>query len=454
MMLPRHLPLLLLPGLALVDVDYFWQVTDFHLDQHYGTAGPLGEFDYVGYYDYATCWNTSNTAKFGERTCDSPLALVTSAADFMASYQPPDLGKVRFVLWTGDDTVHCDDAYSSKDTVIEIISTLSQQLNKSGLPVLPVQGNHDVYLADQFPGVGDVEGWVEVYQDTADAWQKNMLTSTDAMNQFVANYGAYKVRLQVGDWESPWWLIALNTNLMYHSDHLSEGKEDPGRQLAFLLEALLMVREEGGRAIITAHVAPGIKSRQDPGRPELGSFYPELNSAFLDIVQQFSDVIEIQLYGHEHSDGFRLIPGPSLALMAPAVTPWDSSTPTDPRNPGLRLFQFEQETGRILNFQQFFLNLTQANEEGRAGWQLEYDFLDYYGLKDMTVSSVASLVASMEQGGPAMEKFVQAGSGMANPSFECGEVCKRQHYCGMAAARYPEYAACIDETGSSEREIK
>ena len=68
----------------------------------------------------------------------------------------------------------------------------------------------------------------------------------------------------------------------------------------------------------------------------------------------------IQLYGHEHSDGFRLIPGwgvylccfaifkncgffgrkvcqddimfrPTLALMAPAVTPWDSSTPTDPR---------------------------------------------------------------------------------------------------------------------------
>ena len=28
---------------------------------------------------------------------------------------------------------------------------------------------------------------------------------------------------------------------MYHSDHLSEGKDDPGLQLAFLLEALLMV---------------------------------------------------------------------------------------------------------------------------------------------------------------------------------------------------------------------
>ena len=27
-----------------------------------------------------------------------------------------------------------------------------------------LQGNHDVYLADQFPGNGDEEGWVEVYQ--------------------------------------------------------------------------------------------------------------------------------------------------------------------------------------------------------------------------------------------------------------------------------------------------
>ena len=64
--------------------------------------------------------------------------------------------------------------------VIEIISTLSQQLNKVRVASvaspgavrcclkleqqLLSKGNHDVYLADQFPGVGDVEGWVEVYQ--------------------------------------------------------------------------------------------------------------------------------------------------------------------------------------------------------------------------------------------------------------------------------------------------
>ena len=129
-------------------------MTDFHLDQHYGTAGPLGEFDYVGYYDYATCWNTSNTAKLafhqlfgilgarfatglGSAPATRPwhwsplprtswprtsllilarLARSSTAQLYMILFKT-FCSQVRFVLWTGDDTVHCDDAYSSKDTV-------------------------------------------------------------------------------------------------------------------------------------------------------------------------------------------------------------------------------------------------------------------------------------------------------------------------------------------------
>ena len=136
-------------------------MTDFHLDQHYGTAGPLGEFDYVGYYDYATCWNISNTAKLAYHDflvfleqdlpqvwgahlrlalglghlCRGLHGLVQAAwswqgwQDLVHVLLQPNFSRscsklfkrlcsqVRFVLWTGDDTVHCDDAYSSKDTV-------------------------------------------------------------------------------------------------------------------------------------------------------------------------------------------------------------------------------------------------------------------------------------------------------------------------------------------------
>ena len=67
--------------------------------------------------------------------------------------------QVKFILWTGDDTVHCDDAYSSRGSVgawwlvtppiiqvKEIIGTLSRELARTGLTVLPVQVIMKLYI--------------------------------------------------------------------------------------------------------------------------------------------------------------------------------------------------------------------------------------------------------------------------------------------------------------------
>ena len=70
-----------------------------HLDQWYASPGPLPGTDYVGYYDYHSCWSGDNTEQFGHHTCDSPLALVQSAVDFMASYKTSDGGKVGNVAF-------------------------------------------------------------------------------------------------------------------------------------------------------------------------------------------------------------------------------------------------------------------------------------------------------------------------------------------------------------------
>ena len=92
--------------------------------------------------------------------------------------------------------------------------------------------------------------------------------------------------------------------------------------------------------------------------------------------------------------------------MAPAVTPWDSSDPSDPRNPGLRLFQYDGVTGDVLDYLQFHLNLTAANLEGRAEWVLQYSFLDYYGLEDMRASTVEGMVEAMEVDQELMDKYI------------------------------------------------
>ena len=72
------------------------------------------------------------------------------------------------------------------------------------------------------------------------------------------------------------------------------------------------------------------------------------------------------------------------------------------------------------------------------------------GLEDMQVSTVAALVESMEEGGASFDKYFQvrneserqswpalpqAGSVQAGPPPPCGDLCVREHYCGLAQPR-------------------
>ena len=107
-------------------------------------------------------------------------------------------------------------------------SSLGWETWRAGLKFIRLDRikKHDRFGRVPNPNLSNQWRW-SVSQDTADAWQKNMLTSTDAMDQFVANYGwhtenilvcktdprAYKVRLQVRDWESPWWLVSADLQL-------------------------------------------------------------------------------------------------------------------------------------------------------------------------------------------------------------------------------------------------
>src|SRR5690348_11763672 len=51
---------------------------------------------------------------------------------------------------------------------------------------------------------------------------------------------------------------------------------------------------------------------------------------------------------------------------------------------------------QILDYQQFYLNLTAANLEGKATWLLEYEFLDAFKLSNMSYESVDSLAQSFD----------------------------------------------------------
>lgn len=137
-------------------------------------------------------------------------------------------------------------------------------------------------------------------------------------------------------------------------------------------------------------------------------------------------------------------------MMAPSVSP---STPGGPNNPGLRLYKFETNTGQVgvgtlasfhnlrtsvkvylcdvsieragnicaplsrprhhpppshprnpvlcriqvLDYTQYYLNLPEANLNGKASWLVEYSMLEYYDLQEITAITLHDLADRFTQ---------------------------------------------------------
>ena len=101
--------------------------------------------------------------------------------------------------------------------------------------------------------------------------------------------------------------LALNTNLYYKTNNT---EPDICGQLEWLRSELENAALEQGRVIVFGHVPPGFFER-DPFGPffETSQGDHHYNEDYVQLVRQFSDVILAQIYGHTHTDTFRLFCG-------------------------------------------------------------------------------------------------------------------------------------------------
>lgn len=140
--------------------------------------------------------------------------------------------------------------------------------------------------------------------------------------------------------------------------HITGGSAEPVKGMlseCFVYDS----RNLSFQVFLFAHIPPGkferfyqyFNEENQYGFPWLKSHY---NVKFLNILKTYSDCIHLQLYGHHHTDTFKLIKDGNdlkgVGLLAPAVTPWRSTLApeTGANNPGLRLFKYDMETGEVL----------------------------------------------------------------------------------------------------------
>ena len=202
--------------------------------------------------------------------------------------------------------------------------------------------------------------------------------------------------------------------------------------------------------MIVGHVPPG---GQSWGSPQ--ATVKELHARFLRLLIRFSHLLAGQLYGHTHSDSFRLIRSETgkpvgLSLVQGSVSPITGC------NPSVRLYSYTDQTG-LEDFVQFFLDLQQVNVvqnisavELGTRWKLLYRASESYGLKDLSPSSLEAFWEKLRTNEDGLFNQYQLNSkaGRGGEKCECyrctsEEDCWRKTLCNAGFTNSTQLSSCL-----------
>ncbi|XP_068631362.1 cyclic GMP-AMP phosphodiesterase SMPDL3A-like [Battus philenor] len=413
--------------LNLIDakIGYFWHITDLHYDPFHNSP----EFHKGCRHNRANVDHNHRNGRHRDHTCDSSWPLIQSAAAFMAERHPDTL---EFVLWTGD-ILSSSMEHLSEEVKLEAVRNVTDILSRtfSSQFVFPALGHNDPPPSRRL-----VDMWMQ--------W-----LPTEALQTFETG-GYYTIEQS----HSKLRIIVLNSVLWAGGAARTDGPHRGRAQWEWLEHVLSKARRKNEMVYLVAHAGPGVEERHNAGSASAaggGELTPTANARLLHVIRAFSDVIAGQFYGHRHADTFRLIYSEgrpvSWALLAPSVTPRGSGSIS---NPGLRLYKFDSNTGKVLDYTQYYLDIT--NTRGELHWTIEYNLTQYYGLREISANSLEMLAERIRSHHDRniFTKYLTAlRVRHSTDASDCDAACVHVHYCAVTRADYHEFRACVRNPASA-----
>lgn len=152
------------------------------------------------------------------------------------------------------------------------------------------------------------------------------------------------------------------------------------------MESVLRSAEKAGEYVfIIGHIPPG-----DYG------YLSQCAKRYNALIDRFSYIIKGQFFGHSHFDEFRVVHEyfnytniAGIIYTAPSVTTYSN------RMPSFRVYEVKSSNNDLIDYTQFYLNITKANlkPDETPQWEIQYtatkDFrinnlMDYDGFFNLT----------------------------------------------------------------------
>eukprot|EP00929_Paragymnodinium_shiwhaense_P103068 TRINITY_DN66356_c0_g1_i1.p1 TRINITY_DN66356_c0_g1~~TRINITY_DN66356_c0_g1_i1.p1 ORF type:complete len:524 (-),score=81.11 TRINITY_DN66356_c0_g1_i1:490-2061(-) len=426
---------------------FFVWLTDPHVDRYYGT--PSQQCRHANVPEAAA-------RAYGVAGCDPPLVLFESAAAAAAEVAAAK-GGAEFVLFTGDFSRHrqsllVDPWDNVSRTVLEVAEVLGSMFStreRSERVVLGSLGNSD--------SPEDYE--LNITQHSrSNPWLQDVarqLVAADVLTEEPANaysYGGFR-QVDVG----ALMILLLDTVIYSAKRRPRSQEEDPFYQFAWLRGRLREAVAQRRPVWIVGHIPPGIETH---GYGEL--WHPFYLDRYLELVQdlELAACIQAQLFGHTHADEFRLLPNGAhdggFVLIAGAISPVFES------NPSFRLVEYDEQTGRVLNYQVYWAELPEVGET--PTWKLGYDAVSAYSAlrqHGLSTRGYRLLAEELERSSSAARKTYATWykTKFVNEAVKPlwynrhDEPCPSEYLCALEVTSKEQHTRCVAKRRSEAQNV-
>lgn len=407
----------------------FLQLTDLHLDFQYamGSPVPCGEPLCCRVDDNSTRAASfvqqsqpGKAGKYGDyQNCDVPIDMLDALFGHLSSIQD----QFDYIIMTGDIPAH--DVWSQSRTQQVSHVTALDKLFVQYLPNKPVYacvGNHETAPINAFPppGVpGQDMGWL--YGALAESWGKWLpLSAIDT----VLRCGVYSMSPYPG-----LRIVSINNNYCNNGNWwLLLNSTDPCDVLQWLIQELQGAEVKDEKVHILMHIPPG-----DLNCLKYWSFN------FYNIVNRYENTIVNQFYGHSHQDWYTMFYDTltfqrpvAFGFVAPSVTTYSLN------NPIYRIYtmdgNYTNSSWAVLDYSNFYLNLTEANLSDKPRWQFEYSPKKAYNMTGLYARDWDDLLKRMEADDDLFQQFYIHNKNMY-PRTPCHGNCKTELLCDIIEGR-------------------
>lgn len=328
------------------------QLTDIHLDRLYQVGSPNNckfgtEIGTLCCHSYNIPLDPWKPAKeYGDFNCDAPHKLVYETFNWIKNNID-----IQVIFWTGDNVNH-HDFFQSTSSNLQLISNLTNEI-KLHFPkaiLIPVIGNHDMYPIDQFNS--DLEIYKFTLYELSKIW--------NITNESFLKYGFYSINFFNTK------LIVINNLIWDNYNFIGRLSNDSEIQWNWLKNEI----NNGG--LLIGHIPPTSSESTD--------FYSD------NFEKLIIDKVKYSFFGHTHNDEYFMVKNNSIGFISPSLVPLR-------RYPGFRVYQYNTTSNEIVNYQNYYLNLTEINKNGinytispgrkgkRINYKLLYDFKKEYNIK-------------------------------------------------------------------------